>query len=86
MSKKRVSIMIDEADDNYITSICSQHGDRSRFYNVALKNLISLMKMKKADTSGSKKENKKNATKSKPKRAKGSTDSDSRRSTGKRGK
>ena len=80
MSKKRVSIMIDESDDDYITERCSQHGDRSRFYNVALKNLISQMKV--ADSSGGKK----NGKKSKPKRAKGSTNSDRRVSTGKRGK
>ena len=80
MSKKRVSIMIDEEDDNYITEKCSQHGDRSRFYNVALKNLISQKRL--SDSSGGKK----NGKKSKPKRAKGSTNSDRRRSTGKRGK
>ena len=41
MSKIRVSIMIDEEDDSYILTKCTQHGDKSRFYNVALKNLIS---------------------------------------------
>ena len=80
MSKKRVSIMIDESDDDYITKKCSQHGDRSRFYNVALKNLISQMQL--IDSS----KGKKNGKKSKSKRAKGSTNSDSRGSTGKRGK
>jgi len=80
MSKIRVSIMIDEEDDSYILTKCTQHGDKSRFYNVALKNLISQMRL--ADSSGGKK----NGKKSKPKRAKGSTNSDRRRSTGKRGK
>ena len=80
MSKIRVSIMIDEEDDRYIIERCSQHGDRSRFYNVALKNLISQMRL--ADSSGGKK----NGKKSKPKRAKRSTNSDSGGSTRKRGK
>jgi hypothetical protein len=71
--------MIDEEDDSYILSKCTQHGDKSRFYNVALKNLISQMRL--SDSGG-----KKNAKKSKPKRAKGSTNSDSGRSTRKRGK
>ena len=79
MSKIRVSIMIDEEDDSYILTKCTQHGDKSRFYNVALKNLISQMRL--SDSGG-----KKNGKKSKPKRAKGSTNSDRRRSTGKRGK
>ena len=80
LNKRRVSIMIDKEDDDYILERCSQHGDKSRFYNVALKNLISAMKQ--ADLSGGKK----NGKKSKPKRAKRSTNSDRRRSTGKRGK
>ena len=80
MSKVRVSIMIDAEDDGYILEKCSQHGDRSRFYNVAQKNLISQMRL--ADSSGGKK----NGKKSKPKRAKRSTDSDSRGSTRKGGK
>ena len=78
--KVRVSIMIDEEDDSYIIAKCSQHGDRSRFYNVALKNLISQMRL--ADSSGGKK----NGKKSKPKRAKGSTNSDRRGSSRKGGK
>ena len=44
LNKRRVSIMIDKEDDDYILERCSQHGDKSRFFNVALKNLISAMK------------------------------------------